>query len=174
MGFSKVSLNAYALIRYDLRSVGDIIINPFGVLNFKTHAASRRRKAHDFIHDLWPVSSLRKQKLEELGSHRRHLRFELCALEELLRDLCRHLVPDVRTKSSPIVVGLNELDGDVLGVNPGDKACPPVHFVLQCGKERLDRGVIVAVAGAAARQAHIVGALNRLASFWYIERPYRS
>lgn len=59
---------------------------------------------------------------------------------------------------SPVAVGLDELDDGMLGGGPGSEACPVAHLVLHRGEERLGCGVVVAVAGAAARQAHVVGA----------------
>ena len=47
-------------------------------------------------------------------------------------------------------------DDGVLGVGPGGEAPAVVHLVLQRREERLGHGVVVAAAGAAARQAHVV------------------
>lgn len=60
--------------------------------------------------------------------------------------------------ASPVAVGHDELDDGMLSGGPGGEACPVAHLVLQRGEERLGHGVVVAVAGAAARQAHVVGA----------------
>lgn len=74
---------------------------------------------------------------------------------------------------SPVAVGLDGLDDGMLGGGPGSKACPVAHLVLHRGEERLGRGVVVAVAGAAARQAHVVGAHPLASVLWCIGSSYR-
>ena len=48
------------LIRYDLCSVGDIIINPFSVLDFQAHASSRRWHTHSRIHNPVAIHVIRR------------------------------------------------------------------------------------------------------------------
>lgn len=74
---------------------------------------------------------------------------------------------------SPVAVGLDGLDDGMLGGGPGSEACPVAHLVLHRGEERLGRGVVMAVAGAAARQAHVVGAHPLASVLWCIGSSYR-
>lgn len=103
------------------------------------------------------MSSFRTRKLEELRGHGKPLFGRLGPLEERFHGLCRHLVADGGVGPSSVVVRLDELDDGVLGVGPGGEARSAVHLVLQSGEERLGHGVVVAVAGAAAGKAHVVG-----------------
>ena len=66
----------------------------------------------------------------------------------------------------PVVVDLDELDHRVLRGASGGEAPAVVHFIFQRREERLCDGVVVAVAGAAAREAHMVapGPLGELAA----------
>ena len=74
---------------------------------------------------------------------------------------------------SPVAVGLDELDDGMLGGGTGSEACPVAHLVLHRGEEQLGCGVVVAVAGAAARQAHVVGAHPLASVLWCIGSSYR-
>lgn len=74
-----------------------------------------------------------------------------------LHGLRGYLVADGRMGPFAVVVGLDELDGGVLGVGPGGKAPAIAHLILQGREERLGHGVVVAVSGAAAGKPHVVG-----------------
>ena len=102
------------------------------------------------------MSRFRTRKFEESGGHRHGLGLGGGALEEGRHRLGRHLVPDGGIGSSAVVVGLDELDHGVPGGIPGGKRLSVVHLVLQRDEERLGDRVVVAVAGAAAGQAHVV------------------
>ena len=103
------------------------------------------------------MSSFRTRKLEELRGHGKPLFGLLGPLEERIHDLRRHLVADGGVGPSAVVVGLDELDHRVLCGVAGREAPAVVHLILQRGEERLGHGVVVAVAGAAAGKAHVVG-----------------
>ena len=102
------------------------------------------------------MSRFRTRKLEDLRGHGKLFRGRLGTLEEGFHGLGRYLVADGRVRLSAVVLGLDEPDDGVLGVGPGGEAPAVVHLVLQGGEERLGHGVVVAAAGAAARQPHVV------------------
>ena len=52
----------------------------------------------------------------------------------------------------------NNSDAIILGGVPCREASPVIHLIFERGEERLGNGVVVAAAGAAAGQAHVVGA----------------
>lgn len=56
-----------------------------------------------------------------------------------------------------VVVGLDELDDGMLGGVAGREAPAVANLVLRRDEERLGHGVVVAVAGAVAGKAHVVG-----------------
>ena len=85
------------------------------------------------------MPSFRTQKLEELGSHGKRLWFGVRALEERFHGICGYLVVDGGVQPPAVVVGLDELDDGMLGGVAGREA------------------PAVAVAGAAAGKAHVVG-----------------
>lgn len=58
----------------------------------------------------------------------------------------------------PVAVRLDELDDGMPGLGPGGKMPPVVHPILQRCEEGIGHCVVVAVAGAAAGQADVVGA----------------
>ena len=102
------------------------------------------------------MSRFRTRKLEESGGHGHGLGLGLCPLEEGRHGLGRHLVADRRVGPAAVVISLDELDHRVLGGVPGREAPSAVHLVLQRREERFRHSVVVAVAGAAAGQPHVV------------------
>lgn len=104
------------------------------------------------------MSRFRTRKLEDLRGHGKLLCGRFGPLEEGFHGLRGYLVTDGRVRPFAVVLGLDELDHRVLGGVAGLEAPAMAHLVLQRREERLGHGVVVAVAGAAARQAHVVGA----------------
>lgn len=102
------------------------------------------------------MSKFRTRKLEESGGHRHGFKRWRRAFEESRHRLGRRLVADRRVGSSAVVVRLDELDHRMLGGVPGREAPPVVHLVLERCEERLGHRVVMAVARAAAGQAHVV------------------
>lgn len=102
------------------------------------------------------MSRFRTRKLEDLRGHGKLPCGRPGTLEEGLHGLRGYLVADGRVRPLAVVLGLDEPDHRVLGVGPGGEAPAVVHLVLQRREERLGHGVVVAAAGAAARQAHVV------------------
>lgn len=104
------------------------------------------------------MSRFRTRALEESCGHRELLFGRLGSFEGRFHGSRGYLVADGRVGPPAVIVGLDELDYRVLGVGPGGEAPAVVHLVLQRGEERLGHRVVVAVAGAAAGKAHVVGA----------------
>lgn len=78
------------------------------------------------------------------------------AVEELLHGLCRHAVPDGLVRAEAVVIRLDELDRPVLRRGCIRRALVVVPLALERPEERLRDRIVVAAAGAAHGEPHVV------------------
>lgn len=78
------------------------------------------------------------------------------AVEELLHGLCRHAVPDGLVRAEAVVIRLDELDRPALRRGCIRRALVAVPLVPGRPEERLRDRIVVAAAGAAHGEPHVV------------------
>ena len=88
------------IVCHNFRTIGNVVVNPFCILNFQTHTSGRRRNAHGRIHDSIAVDVIRR-RMEQIVAVELRVVIAGVTMAKRVAFAIHLILADDRRRSSP-------------------------------------------------------------------------